>query len=265
MPARSIWNGTLHVANLRVSVKLYSAVQDQAVHFHLLHASDHERVQQHLLNPNTGEVRERGQIQKGYEVEPGKFVLLSDRELEKLEPPASKVIEVERCVPRARLEPAWYERPYFLGPAGKSAEYFALARLLAERELAGIAHWVMRKHEYHGALQAHGDYLTLSTLHSAEEVLSPPKLAPAARAADARELAMAEQLVQGLAGEFDPEQFQDEHRARVMELITAKAKGKTLKPPPRERKPKPKSLGSALEQSLKLMQRASGEKERLSA
>jgi DNA end-binding protein Ku len=95
--------------------------------------------------------------------------------------------------------------------------------------------------------------------------VAAPRVTPATRVADARELAMAEQLVTALAGEFDASEFHDEHRARVLELIDAKAKGKTFKPPPRVRARAPKLLGDALEQSLKLLQKSHKPKERLSA
>jgi DNA end-binding protein Ku len=266
MAARSIWNGTLAVGKLEIAVKLYSATEDETIHFHLLHAKDHERVQQHMINPNTGQVLEHDDIQKGYELKPGTFVLLEAAELAKLEPPASKQIELGSFVPAAEIGPVWYERPYYLAPVGKSPEYFALAQVLSERAMVGLASWVMRKHAYHGALRAHGEFLILSTLFSADEVVTAPRVAPAARAADARELAMAEQLVQALAGEFDPSEFKDEHRERVLELIAAKAKGKKISPPPRPRKRAPQPLGTALEQSLKLVQRKpNAEKERLSA
>jgi DNA end-binding protein Ku len=268
MAARSIWNGTLELGKVAIDIKLYSAVQDDSIHFHLLHAKDRERVQQHMLNPNTGEIRDGADIHRGYQVQSGAFVLLDQQELARLEPAPSKTIEVQRFVPARQIEPVWYERPYHVGPAVKNPEYFALARLLEERELAGVAHWVMRKHEYHGVLRARAGYLTLSTLHAAEEVVASPRIAPAARAAKARELAMAEQLITALAGEFDPSEFRDEHRARVLELIAAKAKGKSLKPPPRPRARAAKPLGAALEQSLELLRRkapAEKEKERLSA
>ncbi|MEY2935592.1 MAG: hypothetical protein RL033_6341 [Pseudomonadota bacterium] len=249
-----MWNGTLAIGKLAIDVKLYAAIEDVAVHFHLLHERDQERLEQHMVNPNTGEVRDKGEIHKGFEVKPGTFVLLEEKELAQLDPPPSKSIELESFVPESAIEPVWYERPYHLGPAGKSSEYFALARVLAERKRVGIARWVMRKRTYVGALRARGEHLCLSTLHDAAEVLSAPKLAAAQRAADARELAMAEQLVEALAGELDPEEIKDEHRQRVRELIAAKAKGKTVKLPPRERKRAPQPLGTALEQSLKLVQ-----------
>lgn len=263
MAARSMMNGTLKLGKLGMDVKLYAGVEDQALHFHLLHDRDEQRLKQHMVNPVTGEVREGDEIHKAFEIESGTFVLITDAELARLAPPPSRDIEVESFLPETAIEPVWYERAYYLGPAGKSQEYFALARLLSEKKRIGLARWVMRKRLYHGALRAHGDYLTLSTLHSREEVVEPPQVAPASRAADARELAMAEQLVEALAGEFDPTEFKDEHRERVLELIAAKAKGKSIQAPPRERKRPARELGVALEQSLKQIQKQ--QKERLSA
>jgi DNA end-binding protein Ku len=265
MAARSMWNGTLKVGKVRIGVKLYAAIEDSAVHFHLLHDRDHERVQQRMVNPVTGEPREGDQIQRGFEIERGTFVLIQDDELAALEPAPSRDVVIASFVPASAIEPAWYERPYYLGPAGKSQDYFALARALADEKRVGLARWVMRKRQYHGALRAHGEHLILSSLHSHEEVLQAPKVTPLSRAADARELAMAEQLVEALAGEFDPTEFRDEHRERVLELIVAKAKGKRLKPPPRERRRPARDLGTALEQSLKQLRKRPEQKERLSA
>jgi DNA end-binding protein Ku len=265
MAARSIWNGDLKLGRVSIGVKLYAAVEDREVHFHLLHDRDEERVKQHMVNPSTGEIREGTEIHRAFEVTPGNFVLLTEAELEKLEPDPARDIDVERIVPEAVIEPVWYERPYYLGPAGKSTDYCALARVLTEKKRVGLARWVMRKRVYHGALRGHGDSLTLSTLHSVEEVAQPPKVAPLARAADARELRMAQQLVDALAGEFNPTEFENEHRDRVLELIAAKAKGKHVELPPRQRKPPARDLDRALEQSLKQVGKRAEEKERRSA
>lgn len=258
-----MWNGTLKLGRAAIGVKLYAAVEDSTVHFHLLHERDHERVEQRMVNPSSGEAPDPRDIRHGYEIERGRFVLISDDELAKLEPEPSRDVVIERFVPAGAIGPAWYERPYFLGPSGKGRDYFALARALAESDRVGLARWVMRKREYHGALRAHGDHLVLSSLHARDEVLEPPKVKPLARPADARELAMAEQLVEALAGEFDPGEFHDEHRERVLELIAAKAKGKRPKPPPRARRRPARDLGTALEQSLKRLRPE--QKERLSA
>lgn len=253
------------MGKISVAVKLYAAIEDEAVHFHLLHDRDEERVKQRMVNPNTGEAVATDEIHKGYQLKPGTFVLITPEELDELDPQPSRDIEVKRFVPERAVAPAWYERPYYLRPAGKSHDYFALARVLRERGRLGVARWVMRKRLYHGALRAHGEHLTLSTLHVAAEVVTPPKVEPMPRAIDARELAMAEQLVEALEGELDPSAFEDEHRRRVLDLIQAKAKGKTIELPARHRKRAARPLDVALEQSLKQLQKQPAYKERKSA
>jgi DNA end-binding protein Ku len=265
MAARSIWNGNLQVGKTSMAVKLYAAIQDEAVHFHLLHDRDEERVKQRMVNPSTGKALATDEIRKGYEVKPGTFVFITPKELAGLDPAPSREIEVRCFVPEGAVDPTWYERPYYLGPASKSQDYFALARVLRERGSLGVARWVMRKRLYHGALRAHGEYLTLSTLHVAAEVVTAPKVEPMTRAIDARELAMAEQLVEALKGDFDPSAFEDEHRRRVLDLVEAKAKGKSIELPARARKRAARPLDVALEQSLKQLRKQPMHKERKSA
>jgi DNA end-binding protein Ku len=108
----------------------------------------------------------------------------------------------------------------------RSVAYFALAEALGRHEKEGVAHWVMRKQQYAGALRAEGDYLVLVTLRNAEEVLSADKLPrPTGRAPDIKELSMARQLIDLLRGDFNPKEFKEEYRARVMEFIEKKGKG----------------------------------------
>src|SRR5579885_2191726 len=172
MAARAIWSGALKIGSKRLPVKLYSAVEDQSIHFHLLDAKTKSRVKQHMINPETGEEVAREDIRKGYEVDRGAFVLLEDEELESLEPKASKDMDITRFVPADAISHVWYERPYYLGPDGDSADYFALAQALKNENKEAVAQWVMRGKSYAGALRVNGDYLVLITLHHAEEVLS---------------------------------------------------------------------------------------------
>ena len=226
MAARAIWKGDLKLDSTKVPVKLYSAVQDQTVRFHILEAKTKTRVKQHMVNPESGEEVPNEEIQKGFEVEPGTFVILDEKELESLEPEASREIEVEQFVPPDEIAPEFYDRPYYLGPDGDSGAYFALAEALKNEEKEAVVRWVMRKQPYVGALRAEGDHLVLFTLRKAEEVLSARDLPrPAGRAADKKELSMAKQLVELLKGEFDPKDYKDEYRARVMEFVEKKAKG----------------------------------------
>jgi DNA end-binding protein Ku len=221
----------LRVADESVGVKLYSAVQDRRVHFHLLHAKDSIRLTQRMADPRTGETVEREQAKAGVEVEPGVFVVLTEDEIAQAEPEASRDIEVTRFVAPEKIDLRWYERPYYLGPdEGQSQRYFALAAALERSGLTGIARWTMRKRGYGGALRAHGGHLALIALRHAEEVIAAGEIeAPQGRAIDDRERALARQLVETLSGPFRPQEFRDELRERVLELVKRKRSGKTVK------------------------------------
>jgi DNA end-binding protein Ku len=258
---RAMWKGTICLDEHNVPIKLYAAVQDRDVHFHLLHDHDQARVKQRMVNPGTGEPIPAEQIQRAYEAEPGVFVRVERDELEAIVPEASRRIEITHFVPQDAIEHPWFERPYYLGPDGEAAPYAALAQALAQEQRIGVAHWVMRKKRYAGALHAHAGTLRLFTLRKLEEVVDLTQLqAPAGRELEKRELALAEQLIATLSGDFEPTAFKDDHRERLLELIEVKRRGGKLKKPRVPRKAAPASLASALQASLKHMK-----KERASA
>src|SRR6185503_13245826 len=251
MAARAIWKGELQIGSSKVPVKLYSGVTDRTVHFHILDDKHLARVKQHMVSPDTGEEVTTEEIQKGYEIEPGKFVLLEDKELEALEPKPSREIEIAEFVPTEAVSQQWYERPYYLAPDGDEKAYFALAEALNKTEREGIAHWVMRNKAYVGALRAEGEYLMLVTLRNAEEVISASDLPkPAGRAPTQKELSMAKQLVELLEDEFNPSDYKDEYRQRVMKFIEHKAKGKAPRLRAVKAKRKSTSLDSVLAKSV---------------
>jgi len=226
MAAHAIWKGILKVGSLDTAVKLYAAVEDRNVHFHVLQEETSSRVRQRMVR-ETGEEVPRENIRKGYEIEPGRFVVVEDEEIERLKPPESRNIETTRCVPADAVGPEWYERPYYLGPDDDDQNYSALVEALEKAALVGIVRWVMRGRDYVGALSTEGDHLVLHKMRYAEEVLPSQDLpAPSGPALDPRELRMAKELVAALQGKFDPEEFHDDYHERVLHLVEAKAKGK---------------------------------------
>ena len=247
MAARAMWKGELVIGKQRLPVKLYAGVQDRKVRFHLLHDKDEARVAQRLIDPETDEPVTNDELRKGYEVEPGTFVVLAEEELAELEPEASRDVEVTRFVPIGAIHHQWYERPYWLGPDGDVEGYFALAAALEASEREGVARWVMRKRPYVGALRLEGDHLMLVALRHAGEVVLPSEIsAPGGKELDARERKLAEQLVEALADHFDPAAYHDTYRERVQELVDAKAKGKK----PKLHRPKTKKAPESLERAL---------------
>ena len=256
MAARAIWKGELKIGGTKVPVKLYSGVSDRTVRFHILDDRKKERVKQHMVNPDSGEEVATEEIQKGYEIEPGRFVIVTDEELEGLQPKPSRDIELAEFVPPEAISQQWYERPYSLAPDGDEKAYFALVEALTKRNVEGIAHWVMRNKAYVGALRAEGDYLMLITLRNAEEVISARDLPkPAGRAPTAKELAMAKQLISLLDGEFDAADYRDEYRERVMKFIESKAKGKKPRLHAVKTKRKTGSLDAVLAKSIQALKK----------
>ena len=247
MATRSIWNGTIRCGKLALKVKLHSAVEDRTVRFHLLHDQDKQRVRQRLVHPDTGEEISQDEVRRGFQIEPGVFVVLEENELAELEPQSSKDIEISRFVPFEARNFPWYERPYYVAPDGDNDDYFALAASLAKSGREGIAHWVMRNRSYVGSLRPSDGHLMLIAMRHAGEVVDVSKLeAPDGPALTAKELAMAEQLVSMLEEKFDPAAFRDEYRERLEKLIEAKSHRKVY----RFEKPAPKRRTEDLERAL---------------
>ncbi len=230
MAGRAIWKGDLVIGRSHVPVKVYGAVEDRKVHFTLLHAKDQAPVAQRIVRKDDDSEVPRDERRKALPLDKDRAVILQPDELAALEPEASREVHLCRFVSPALLNDQWFDRPYWLGPDDDEGAYFALARALTERGVIGIARWVMRKKRYLAALGPTGDYLTLITLRRAEQVLALPALQPdKSRTPSDQEIALAQQLLASIAGDFEPEQWPDEYRERLCKLIEAKAKGRKLR------------------------------------
>jgi len=254
MTARAIWKGVLHVGSEQLGVKLYSAVEDHQIRGNRLHEKDKVGVKQRLVHAETGESVSSNDLVRAVEVEPGVFVKLDEKDIASVEPEPSRDIEILRFVPDPKLDHRWYDRPYYLGPDDGGIEgYFALVEALQRTGREGVARWSMRKRDYLGALRVHEGHLALVALHFAEEVISFEDLqAPTGRPIDERERKLARQLIETLTDKFNPEEFRDEYRDRVMQLIEDKRNGKRVKLTRYKAKPvKEESLADILQKSLR--------------
>jgi DNA end-binding protein Ku len=246
-----MWKGCIEFGPISVPIKLYSAVQEKGVHFRLLDRRSKKPVKQHMIRPDTGDVVEYAETKKALEVDKRNLVILEEEDLEKVDPPQSRDIEILHFFKPEAITHQWFERPYWVGPDGNAKGYFALAAALEKEEREGLAHWVMRKKEYFGALRAEDGYLMLITLRNAEQVVDPASLsAPSGRDLSEKEVTMAKQLVAAMEGELDMSKFKDEYRARVLEFVEAKAKGKVVRLPKPKEKEASDDLAAALQRSL---------------
>lgn len=252
MAARAIWKGIIRFDDVRVPVKLFTAVQDRSVHFRLLHRKDRSPVKQAMVNPQTDEVVPHRDTRRAYVSDEGSLVVLDRDELEALTPTHSRDIEVTHFLPPQVIDHRWYSRPYYLGPDGEDEAYFALIEALERSGREGLAQWVMRNKAYVGALRLHEGVPMLMSLRHHEEVVNVDTLeAPKGKKLDDKELDMARKLIDMLAAPFEPEKYRDEHRERIMEMIEAKQRGERVKVIPIRRPEPSEDLSQALEASLK--------------
>jgi DNA end-binding protein Ku len=249
--ARAMWKGRLQLGSQHLDVKLYSAVEDRTVHFHLLHAKDRAPVEQHIVRKDTGKDVGKDDMRKAFALSRSTAVILEPEDLEKLAPPVSRDIDVCRFVEPSVLGDQWYDRPYYLGPDGDDSDYFALAEALHRKDVVGIARWVMRKKRYVGALTSTNGYLMLSTLRRGDQVLAFSGIEPGKSTAPAAsELKLAQQLVSSIEQDFDPAAWQNEYRQRLCQLIEAKARGEKLEPVRARKKASSASLAESLRASI---------------
>jgi DNA end-binding protein Ku len=255
--ARAIWSGTLTFGLVTIPVKLYPAVQRKTVRFNQLDGEDNSRIQQRRVNSATGEEVPYDRLVKGYEISPDRYVVITQEELESLDPKRSRTIEIEDFVDEAEIDPIFYDATYYVAPgAGGAKPYRLLLDSMRESGRVGIARVVLRTKEYLVALRPTEGALQLSTLLFADEVVDPSGVEELEAVAEAdaseRELGIAEQLIGSLAASFEPEKYTDEYRARVLDLIDRKAQGEQIEivaAPAEAESPVP-DLMSALKASL---------------
>ena len=249
--ARAIWKGAIEIGKHKVGVKLYSAIEDRTVHFHMLHRKDDAPVEQHIVRKDTGKDVPKEDMRKAFALSKTSAVILQPEDLEKLVPPESRDIHVCRFVAPETLGDQWYERPYYMGPDGDDDDYFALAQAIERKKMIGIAKWVMRKKRYVGALTALDGYLVVSTLRRADQVLRFSGVEPGKNAAPhANEIKLGEQLVSSIEADFDPQLWQNEYRQRLCKLIEAKASGKKIQRVRVKKKAPQASLADSLRASI---------------
>lgn len=256
MPARALWEGIIRFGKEEVPVKFYAALEDRDIHFRLLHRSDRQPVKQKMVDSETGKEVAPEDIRKGAEIRQGVYVLLEEEELARLDPEPSRIVTVERLLDRNEVRHPWYDRPYYLGPDGDGKAYWSLAGALEKDGSAAIVRWVMRGKEYVGSLLAQDGYLLVVTLRFADQVIDAREIElPEYRDLDKQEIKMAEQLLSMLESTFDPAQYRNEFREKVLALIETKARGGSVKKIVFKARREPASLAGALKKSIAEMRR----------
>ena len=231
MPPHSLGSGTISFGLVSIPIKLYTAASSGGVAFNMLHAKCGNRIRQQTFCPVCNEQVERNQLVRGYEFAKDQYVRMSDEELKSLEGEASKIIDIAEFVPLASVDPIYFEKSYYLGPdKGGEKAYRLLSDAMAKTERVALAQFVMRGKESLVLIRPAGKGLMLHTMYFADEVRDFGEV-DKGESAKIREgeLQLAERLIEELShDEFNPEQYQDDYRQRVLAMVETKVEGKEV-------------------------------------
>ena len=252
---RSMWKGAIQFGLVTIPVKMYLATESKGVSFNMLHAACRGRIQMKTYCPTDDEVIERSDTVRGYEVAPDQYVVITDEDLASVPLKTVRSIEIEQfvAVDSSGEATRFVKQAYYLEPEPVARKaFFLLRQVLAKQGLRAVCKIVLRDREQLAALDPFSGTILLSTLYWPDEVRSVADLAIPEDDAEVRpaELAMAEQLVGMMTGQFDPKAYRDEYREALMGVIDAKAADEAIAEPAAAPAAKLTDLVAALEASV---------------
>ena len=252
MAARSIWNGTITFGLVNVPVKLYTATESKSIHFHLVHARDGSSVENRRICSKEDKEVPYKEVIKGYEVDEDKYVVLEKEEIKAAAGDRGKVVHLQDFVDAGEIDPVFFDKTYYVGSRDDKDSYRLLHEALRRSGRAGIGRFTFHDREYLVAVRALEDVIALHTLRFHDEVVGGDdlELDSPGRKPSKQEVQMANQLIESLHTEFDPEEYEDSYRAAVLDLIKRKAAGKEIDLAAQEEPEQGDDLMAALQASV---------------
>jgi DNA end-binding protein Ku len=256
---RPLWSGSLSFGLVNVPVQLISAARDLDYHFHQLHEKDGARIEQRRYCSKEDVEVDWEEVARSYDLD-GKQVILTDEELDSVEPRKTRTIDIEAFVELADVDPIYFNHSYFLVPAGESEgtlrAYQLLVDALGQSERVALGRFVMRTKEYLAAVSVRDGALALSTMLFHDEVRPSDKIPTGGKKPTKTQLDRAVALIEELSTDWDPERYEDCYRERLGRVIDRKRKGERIKAPKPEKEPAPvPDLMAALERTLENVRR----------
>lgn len=219
---RSLWKGAISFGLVHIPCRLFAATEDHDVHFRQLHQECHTPIEYHKFCPACAREVEPEDLERGYELRPGEFVILTDAELADLPLPTAHTVEIEDFVQLGDVDPLFFERSYYLAPQEGGARPYALLReVLRTSGRAAVAKVAIRSKESLALVRVVGGALVLELMHSAEEIRDWRGVegVPGDVPLGTRELEVAGDLVERMSGPWEPERYRDNYREALMARI----------------------------------------------
>ena len=256
---RAIWKGTISFGLVNIPIALGIATKRSDPSFRTLDAKTMQPIQQQLYSAARDETISRDETMKGYEISKGRYIPITDEELESVAVERRRTIDILAFVDMAEIDPVYYDRTYYIDPLEAAQKPYALLlEAMKQSGRAAIGKFVLTGKEHLVLLRPAGDALVMELLFYPEDVRSKDEIEAKVRDAKVTqaELAMAEQLIDSLAKPFDPTEYENEHKRDLLKLIEAKAAGEDIPAPVEPAKPAAvPDLMSALKASLEQAQK----------
>jgi DNA end-binding protein Ku len=248
---RAIWSGSISFGLVNVPVRMYSAIDEQDVRFHLLHQKDDSRIGYEKICKKEDKPVPDDEIVRGYEISEGEYVYVTDEELEAAAGETYRTIDIQDFVDVAEVDPIYFERTSYLGPAeGAEKPYGLLVQAMEESGLVAIATYVMRDKQQLGCLRIRDGMIVLEKMFFADEIRPTKGIAPRRAKVGKQELALALDLIDRFRGPFEPEKYEDTYRQALLRVIARKRKGEDVHVEPAAEREEPTDLLEALRASV---------------
>jgi DNA end-binding protein Ku len=256
---RAIWTGTISFGLVNVPVRMYSAIEETDLHFHLVHEPDGGRIGYQKVCKAENEPVPDDEIVKAFEIEKDELVVLTDEDFAAVKADGVKTIEISDFVPYEEIDPIYFERTYYLGPQDGGEKVYSLLRQAMEKTgLAAVGKYVMRDKQHLGCLRIREGVITLERLFFHDEIRPAKEIAPRKAKVPEAELKMATALIGQFKSSFEPQRYEDSYRDALMKLIKAKQKGETITAVPAAEDEEPADLLAALKASVDAAKRSKG-------
>jgi len=251
MPPRSHWTGSISFGLVNVPVRVYPAIKEHTLHFHLVHEPDGSPIGYQKICKAEEKPVPDDEIVKAFEHKKGEYVYLSDEDFDEAHIEGARTIDISDFVPYEEIDPIYFAKTYYVGPGdGADHVYALLVRALEDTKLVGIAKFVMRQRQHVGALRVRDGVLTMEQLHYADEVRPAKDLKPKSQRIAKNELELARQIIESATTAWKPEKYKDTYRAELLKAIDARRKGKDTHRAAEVGAEEPVDLFEALRQSV---------------
>jgi DNA end-binding protein Ku len=260
---RTIWNGSISFGLVNIPIGLAVATQRSDIAFRTLHRECGTPIKQKRWCPTHERDVEADELVKGWEVAKGEFVFVEDSDLEAVALQRSQSIEILRFVKLEDVDPVYFDRTYYLAPSSTEAQrrpYVLLLRAMEETGMAAVGKFVLWGKENLALIRAHDDALMLETLFFAEDVRSREEIVEAVGGTEVQdaELELARQVIGSLEGEFEAEDFENQYRTELRQMLEAKLEGQEITRPEPQPEAPVVDLMDALKRSVAEVQERSG-------